>query len=131
MANNTNKLNDIWGKVLDFFGYRDLPNPWLSNTTIDEPLTLYVETTGNDLNPGTQDRPFKTIQAAIDSLVGKQIVANVTIRVGAGEFDGVYIGGLSFRENTTNQQGPALMIQGADMALVDVGGAGTNTGSDV
>jgi hypothetical protein len=40
----------------------------VTGTVIDKPLTLYVDTTGNDLNPGTADKPFKTIQAAIDSL---------------------------------------------------------------
>jgi hypothetical protein len=84
-------LSVIWDKLQSLLGYSGVSNPLLANTTIDEPLTLYVETTGNDLNPGTQDKPFRTIQGAIDSLLNVTITSAVTIKVGTGDFDGFEI----------------------------------------
>ena len=84
-------LSVIWDKLQSFLGYSGVSNPWLANTTIDEPLTLYVETTGNDLNPGTVDKPFKTIQGALATLQNTLINAAVTIQIGAGTFDGFVV----------------------------------------
>ena len=49
--------------------------------------TVYVATTGSDSNPGTQEAPFRTIQAAINSLpkyLSKEIAA---INVADGTYD--------------------------------------------
>lgn len=59
--------------------------------TLSSPTTLYVETTGNDLNPGTQTQPLKSVQAALDSLRGMTIDAALTIQLGLGQFDGFII----------------------------------------
>lgn len=56
--------------------------------TISQPLTLYVDVAGSDLNTGDVTSPFLTIQAAIDSLKAYLIQAPVIISVGAGTFDG-------------------------------------------
>lgn len=56
--------------------------------------TLYVATTGNDSNPGTQALPFLTIQAALNALPKRLTLANpATISVGAGSFAGAVING--------------------------------------
>lgn len=68
----------------------------VSQRQITSPLTLYVSTGGDDSNSGTIRDPFRTIQAALDSLKGVEIAAPVTIQVGAGEFDGFIVGGLRF-----------------------------------
>ena len=38
----------------------------VENTKAEGGSTLYVKTTGNDSNPGTESQPFLTIQAAVD-----------------------------------------------------------------
>lgn len=55
---------------------------------VETPTALYVETTGDDRNPGTKDKPFKTIQAAIDYTAGFKRTRTVTINVGVGNFAG-------------------------------------------
>lgn len=91
MANlKTKRLwDEAWSKLSNFFF---TPSAFVESpfgagpVEITEPLTLYVETTGNDGNPGTADRPFATIQAAFNSLLSKSLLAKVTILVGAGSF---------------------------------------------
>lgn len=61
----------------------------ISNSEITNPLTLYVETTGNDENgTGTKNSPYKTIQKALDYLRNFKIKSQVDIQVGEGIFDG-------------------------------------------
>lgn len=51
-------------------------------------VTLYVNsTTGNDENPGTQQAPFATIQAAVDSLPKNLSVYRVDIHIADGTYD--------------------------------------------
>lgn len=84
--------------------------------TITEPLTLYVETTGNDVNAGTLDAPYRTIQAAIDSLKNTEIAANVTIKVGVGNFDGFALEGLKI--SSASSTTPRVVIQGTPVSEV-------------
>lgn len=60
------------------------------------PVSLYVETTGNDTNSCTSVlMPCLTIQGAIDKLP-KRVKHPVTIAVGAGSFDGAVLTGVTF-----------------------------------
>lgn len=95
---NRTVLGKIWSKLTNELGFNVSDNPWLDSMAIDEPLTLYVETTGSDSNDGTQNRPFKTIQRAIDFLKPYTIKASVTIQVGVGTFDGFIVELLNFRQ---------------------------------
>lgn len=69
----------------------------IQDDIITRPLTLYVSVAGSDSNPGSQDRSFRSIQAAINTLNNKLIQSVVTISVGPGSFkaftiDGTLIG---------------------------------------
>lgn len=71
-------------------------------TTIEEnlitrPLNLYVSTSGLDTNPGSIDKPFRSIQAAINTLNNKLIQSLVTISVGPGSFKAFSIDGNMIR----------------------------------
>ncbi|WP_334188719.1 choice-of-anchor Q domain-containing protein [Noviherbaspirillum sp.] len=60
------------------------PTRMLATTTAITPLKhLYVATTGNDSNPGTQAAPFKTILRA-----SKVATANTTVHVAPGTYAG-------------------------------------------
>jgi hypothetical protein len=60
--------------------------------------TLYVDAAGSDNNTGlSPDSPFKTIQAALDSLP-KNIIHPINIKVGAGIFDGFVISGFTIKQ---------------------------------
>jgi hypothetical protein len=113
-----NLLNEVWSKIERSTGTEFDFNPLLNGIVIDQPLTLYVETTGDDSNPGTQTAPFKTIQAALESLTdNKRIEAAVTILVGAGNFAGFAVpAGL-----VIGQLG-SITIEGA-ITVVDSGAA--------
>ncbi len=86
----------------------------IDGLVITQPLTLYVETTGDDANPGTADRPFRTIQAALDYLKPLLIMSSVTVQIGIGTFDGFVL-----FENNLNTSG-TLTIQGVK-STVDSG----------
>lgn len=61
---NVRDLSTIWSRLAGSVGLRTgVANPFIDRPYIDEDQTLYVATTGDDGNPGTSDRPFKTIQA--------------------------------------------------------------------
>lgn len=64
----------------------------LNGTTA--PITLYVESTGKNTNPGTQALPFLTVQAALDS-VPKRLRHLVTIKIGIGTFAGFSVQGFT------------------------------------
>lgn len=99
MANQAtlNAWNSIWSRISSLLGggnnapsespFGSLP------IAIDSPLTIYVETTGNDNNPGTLAAPFRTIQAVINYLRKFEIKAAVTVQVGVGTFDGFILDG--------------------------------------
>lgn len=100
-----------------------------SNLVITEPLTLYVETTGDDGNLGTSDKPFRQIQAALEVLRGCDIRAPVTIRVGIGTFNGFSVPPLRVTRGLlsgTTVQG-SVTIQGTMVAATL--GSGTSTGT--
>jgi hypothetical protein len=98
------------------------------DAVISVPTTFYVELTGDDNNPGTQDRPFKTIQAAIDYLKGFVIKSEVTVKVGVGTFDGFIIEGIDIQNATpTGGEQLGLKVEGA-ASLFSVA-TGTNTGT--
>jgi hypothetical protein len=120
-------LSVIWDKLQSLLGYSGVSNPLLANTTIDEPLTLYVETTGNDLNPGTADKPFKTIQAAIDLVAGRPIKAAVTVLVGPGTFDGFSVNNIQIPDNTTGGVAGSFTIKGSVAASTLTTGTATGT----
>jgi len=82
----------------------------LDGLTIDEPLTLYVETTGNDSNPGTQNLPFATPNAALNYVRKFEINSEVIIQLGVGTFDGFTLWGLSIGQNATTAS--RLLIKG-------------------
>lgn len=104
-ANTGNELSGILDGLVDG-----------SLKTIGVPTTFYVETTGNDLNPGTADKPFKTVQAAIDSLRGSTITAAVTIKIGIGQFDGFFVGS----DFTLASPSGALKIEGTEVQFDEV-----------
>ncbi len=93
--------------------------------TITRPTTLYVETTGNDNNPGTQLMPFLTIQKAIDS-VSNNLSALVTILVGIGNFSGFAVQG--FNSVPTSPAGAGLVI---DATLIAAAGASSGAISSI
>lgn len=102
MANlrTTRSWTVIWDKLQQLVGFRGVESPFASGpTTIDEALTIYVTTTGNDNNPGTVDAPFLTIQAAIDLLKKYVISAPVVIQIGAGTFSGFKVEGLNILDS--------------------------------
>lgn len=90
-------------------------------TTSD--LTLYVESTGSDSNPGTQSSPFLTIQAAINSLP-KRIKHIVNIKVGAGNFQGFKIVGFT-SSSISGTTAYGISILGALAAITPTTGTAT------
>jgi hypothetical protein len=122
-----NRLSELWDKLQTFFGYSGLENPLVGDQVVDEPLTLYVETTGNDLNPGTRDQPLATIQAAIDRFRGARIDSSVLIKVGAGTFGGFQLDQLAINESTTGAAGGSFTIEGTTALAVVSPGANSGT----
>jgi len=110
-------FDSVWAKIAP--GLEEA-NPFHSNLVIDEPTTFYVETTGNDLNPGTQERPFQTIQAAINYVSQFALANIVKIKVGLGNFGGYVVDGGHFTPRANCQ----LVIEGT---LVSTGISGTGT----
>ena len=122
--------NVIWDKLQSFLGFSGVDSPFASGPlVIDEPLTLYVETWGNDTNPGTQDKPFKTIQAALDWLKPYEISAAVTVQVGAGTFDGFVVRNIEFYTQQASQNSTSLTIQGVT-TVTDSGSCTSSTSAD-
>lgn len=95
MANlKTKRLwDEAWKKLSVFFSPNgQIESPFgQDGVEIDEPLTLYVETTGSDSGTGSIGQPFKTPQAALDWLKGKALLDLVTINIGIGSFPGFTI----------------------------------------
>lgn len=61
--------------------------PYAQTPHLTSSVTLYVNaSTGDDSNPGTQSKPFKTIQAAINSLPKDLGVTAATINVANGNY---------------------------------------------
>jgi hypothetical protein len=117
----------IWEKWLQFVSQNGIvvENPLITNLTITDPLTLYVETWGNDRNSGTSLAPFATIQAAIDYIKPFEIANLVKIKVGPGTFAPFIISGLKFKAGADYAQ---FLVEGttsvvtsgtATLSLVD------------
>jgi hypothetical protein len=99
---------------------------------IDEPLIIYVEQTGQDApGRGGQNSPFRTVQAAIDSIRDAQIHALVDILVGPGSFPAFSIGNLNIRSDinpsTKTQSEIALRVTGTLGAPTLTSGTTTGT----
>lgn len=124
MANRDtfNIWNSIWNRVSTLIGGSfNVESPFGSRlAAIDQDTTIYVSATGKDTNPGTLDRPFLTIPAALEYLKSFRIEATVTVQVGAGNFGGFMISGLSLGNNGS------VIVQGT---LGTIAGEGVATGS--
>ena len=59
-------------------------------------MNIYVATTGLNTNPGTLAQPFRTVQAAIDS-VPRTVRHLVTINIAAGNYAGFVADGFDFK----------------------------------
>lgn len=80
-------------------------------TQLTDPLNLYVSVNGNDLNEGSFNKPFKTVQRALDYLKTVDIISPVFINIGAGTFNGFRIDSINFK-STNNNSGAYLSILG-------------------
>ena len=70
--------------------------PYSQTPHLTSNKTIYVSPTGDDSNPGTEQAPFKTIQAAVDSLPRDLGKYTATILVAEGEYpEDVLISGFS------------------------------------
>lgn len=121
--------NSIWDRVASVIGGNfTVESPFGAGPlVIDEPLTLYVETTGSDSNPGTAAKPFLTVQAALNYLKPFLIAAVVQIRVGIGTFDGFSVPDIKI-QNRGNITGSLSVIGTMGLATLSTGSAtGTAT----
>ncbi len=100
----------------------------LEKDTTSSNLTLYVETTGRDTNPGTKTAPFLTIQAALDSLP-RRIRHLVSIRVGIGNFAGFQIKGFSI--DPVGATAAGLSVQGTLIPFVPATGSATGATTSI
>lgn len=119
---NSFKILRSWNYIWDRLTGSGFSNPFgAQQLVIDESLTLYVATTGNDNNPGTQNRPFLTIQAALDYIKQFEIAHTVTVSVEAGNFAGFSLNNINCDKYLGN-----LLIQGT-LSTLDSGTATSGT----
>lgn len=136
-------LDKTWSKIQALFGFRDtglrLSSLLDSSSATSEDIRLWVDAaTGDDANPGSQDRPLKTISAALEK-VPYVIQHAVTIYVGPGVysenvsvsrlFDGypkgkMSIEGTGFTAATLTSGAVTGTISGYSTNVVTVTGAG-------
>lgn len=85
-----------WEKLSVFFAPgSQLVSPFGAGPLlVEEPLSLFVEVTGSDSGDGSVNRPFRTIQAAADSLRGVINRSFITINVGVGSFPAFTLDGI-------------------------------------
>lgn len=126
-------LDEIWERVSRSAGYLGtlkLSHLLQPQESTNGPLNLYVSVDGNDGNPGTQDQPFRTLQAAIRSVyIGNEFKRRITINVGAGNFAGAIIDGIhTLIPDDPSTQYSGLEIRGT-MVPFEVAGGGTNSGT--
>lgn len=88
-------------------------------------INLFVSTTGDDSNPGTESAPFANISSALGSLP-RLIRHPVTINVGSGMFTGSYVSGFMF-DAAVPTSGAYLVVQGT-MQTISLG-AGPASGT--
>jgi hypothetical protein len=84
---------------------------------------VYVETWGNDTNPGTALAPFATIQRAINYLAPFEIANIVKIKVGPGTFGPFIMSGFKFKSGAQFAQ---VLVEGT---ITSTGISGTATAS--
>jgi hypothetical protein len=96
---------------------------------VTSPLTLYVATTGSDTNDGSQASPFLTIQAAIEEAKKRRLRALVTVRVGAGTFDGFAITGFDIESPSalTSTAAAGLSVEGTFTQITPSTGTASGT----
>ncbi len=97
----------------------------LERESTTAPMTLFVESTGKDTNPGTRTAPFLTIQAALDSLP-KRIRHLVRIQIGIGNFAGFNITGFTM-DPLIGTLPCGLSLQGTLIPFVPATGSATGT----
>lgn len=97
------------GDISALEAVNSIDNENVINGTVSN-LTLFVNTTGSDSNPGTAAAPFKTLQAAIDS-IPKKIRHLVQVNVSANAFAGCLIQGFTV-EPASNADPVGLNIRG-------------------
>jgi hypothetical protein len=133
MPTFTKQEKSLLNRVMDSLaGVVGVPGGWpfkwgdkFSDSTTAA-VTLYVETTGNDNNPGTADKPFATIQGALDSLPRK-IAHPVVVNVGAGSFAGAFVTGFQIDQPEAVTPGNYLSIVGTMATAVPATGLATGT----
>ena len=138
-AKNKRSWDSIWERLQQTSGFSGIENPLLNqNATISDPTTIYVDTTGNDNNEGTQGSPFLTIQAALDYVSQFQIGAPVTVQVGAGTFAGFIFPTLRILPNVTLTAGqvtagqvPGVTVKGTWAAVTPATGSASGTATSV
>lgn len=127
-------LQDSWNKLQRIAGIQnpkafpfDLFTGGSVTASTVGAVNLYVDATlGDDLNTGTSDKPFKTIQAAVGA-VPKYIKHKTIIHIGSGSFPGFYVEGFRFDHTDTTSLGDWLQFSGTLKTATL--GAGTATGT--
>lgn len=100
--------------------FQTLISDIVDNATVTTPYTIYVDANGDDINNyGTKNKPFKTIQKAIDSVSGLDIQTSVRVLVGPGNFTGFRLGDIS-----VNGINASLTIDGT-LTTTNITGTGT------
>lgn len=102
-----------------------LPDGYDYQTVTTAAMTLYVETTGSDSNPGTALAPFLTVQAAIDALP-KCLRHLAMIKIGIGSFAGCIVQGFSV-DPVSNDLPAGLLMQGTLVNATLATGTATGT----
>lgn len=127
-ARDLQVLDEIWERLTQLVGYS--PTPKLSvlleaSEATPQAMTLYVATTGDDGNPGSEAQPLKTIQAAINK-IPQQVRHPVSINIGAGNFEGFYLN--DFDINYLDQATAGfIMLTGTMQDVVPATGTATGT----
>lgn len=87
-AGGVNSFNGRTGAVMPATGDYTAEMVGASPSPISSDVTLYVNgSTGNDNNPGTESMPFKSVQAAINSVPKNLGIHSVTINVSDFVYD--------------------------------------------
>lgn len=107
-------INNAWDKLVGLLNIRrddgiKLGDLIAGSTTGS--INLYVETTGSDSNDGSQSKPLKTIQAAVNR-IPKTIKHPVNINVGVGSFTGAFIDSFVFSTPASTTIGSWFRIKG-------------------
>lgn len=89
--------------------------PYAQTPHLTSNVTLYVDAAaGDDSNPGTQEKPFKTIQAAINSIPDDLYIFSATINLA----DGTFTGNVLISNKHGGADGYGITITGTSSAIV-------------